>query len=204
MPQDFQQSFKWFKKAQEGRPDPELEMLIGCHYLAGLGVKQDPARAKEWLEKAAGGGDAHGAKALLAFRNGLNVDHFAGLSFLQSHNICSPIANSVIFDEDTMISPPFSPASDDTYGWSHLESVLANFTSSPSESAAVHSARGRRQPSSARSHEELYRIENHPAHDLPASEIVRLDEEAPTSDPAWFREGKGGGLFDGNVHVIYL
>jgi len=62
--QDFKESNYWFKKANEDSRDPEIEMLVGCQYLAGLGVSQDPALAKQWLTDAAEGGNEHGWRNL--------------------------------------------------------------------------------------------------------------------------------------------
>ena len=89
--QDFVLANQWFTKANDDKPDPEIQMLIGCFHLAGLGVKQDPAKARVWLEQAAKGSNAHGLKALQALQNGANVDHRKGVSFLEHLGICSPI-----------------------------------------------------------------------------------------------------------------
>jgi TPR repeat protein len=47
---------RWYRKAAE-QDLPIAERAIGALYVNGLGVPQDLAEARKWLEKAAAGGD---------------------------------------------------------------------------------------------------------------------------------------------------
>ena len=112
--QDFKQAHHWFSLANEDAPDPEMQMLIGCFHLAGLGVSQNPEKARLWLEKSVQGGNQHGAKALRALQNGANVDHRRGVAFLEHLGVCEPITSRSIFDEQS-VSPKGMPFVDPLY-----------------------------------------------------------------------------------------
>lgn len=52
VPKDYEQAFKWFKKAAEqGHPDAQYD--LGLMYSRGRGVPQDSEQAAKWFKKAA-------------------------------------------------------------------------------------------------------------------------------------------------------
>jgi len=64
IPKNYPRALKLYQRAA-AKDDPHAEVRLGEMYMQGLGVKADPAKAREYLSKAADGGDEE-AKGLLA------------------------------------------------------------------------------------------------------------------------------------------